>query len=219
MGKVQVKKFVFNTVQENTYVLNDTATRDAAIVDCGCMSASEQNALVDYIERNNLHPKLLLNTHLHFDHAWGNAFALKKWPHLKAYTHRNEVEGMPSPSKQLGLFGITLSMEDMPQDIIHYIQAGDVIELGESELKVLFVPGHSPGHVAFYCAESDFVMVGDVLFYEEIGRADLWGGNLEQLLLSIRQNLFTLPPQTVVYSGHGPETTIGHEIQYNPYFK
>lgn len=215
---ISVKKFVFNSVEENTYLIYNEAG-DAAIVDCGCMDVMEQESMLSFVDSVGLCPTVLLNTHLHFDHTWGASFVLKHWPQMQAYAHRAEVEEMPSPAKQIALFGLRDRLEDMQPDRLHYVQQGDVIQAGAIRIEVLDVPGHSPGHLAFYCPEGEFVMVGDALFRQDIGRTDLWGGNYEKLLESVRTRLFTLPPETTVYSGHGPKTSIREEIQLNPYFK
>lgn len=213
---IRVKKFVFNSVAENTYVVyNDE--KDAVIIDCGCMDEHEQKLLKTFIEDNHLCPHALLNTHLHFDHTWGAAYVLQQWPQMQAYAHRYEVELMPSPSRQLAMFGISDRFSDISTDRLHYVEDQDEISFGKLKFQVRYVPGHSPGHVAFYCSEAGIVFSGDVLFRQDIGRADLWGGNLDTLLESIRSQLFTLPDNTIVYSGHGPETTIQYEKQFNPY--
>lgn len=213
---VYAKKFIFNDVAENTYVVyNDQ--KDAVIVDCGCMNPQEQGNLILFIQQFELKVHALLNTHLHFDHTWGASFALKHWPDIIAYTHRDEVEKMPSPSRQLAMFGIADNFNDISPERLRYLEDGDKLTFGSLSFDVLYVPGHSPGHLAFYNAEGEFVLVGDVLFRENVGRADLWGGDLNTLLNSIRTKLFTLPDHTVVYSGHGPETSIQYEKQNNPY--
>ena len=197
MTTTEVKMFTFNSVAENTYILYDS-TGEAALIDCGCMDGSEEQQLLRFVQEQQLTVKLLLNTHLHFDHAWGNGFAAK----------------MPSPSKQLAAFGMFGTMDEPP---IQYIAPGDVLQLGESIIKVLFVPGHSPGHLAFYCPQAQAVFTGDALFAGDVGRTDLWGGSYELLKKSIRTELLPLPDDTVVYPGHGPTSTIAYERTNNPF--
>lgn len=214
----KVKAFTFNAVQENTFLLYDD-TGEAAIVDCGCMNEQEQGVLQAYLREHGLTPKLLLNTHLHFDHAWGNPWAMKCWQGIKPYCHEKELTEQPSPSEQARLFGLNVAYEQIAPSLYNLIAHGDILTFGNTSLQVLDVPGHSPGHVVFYCQGSGFVVAGDTLFYEEIGRTDLWGGNYNLLISKIREHMFTLPGETTVYTGHGESTTIQHEIKYNPYFK
>ncbi len=213
----QIKIFPFNTVQVNTSVIYDE-TGEAAIVDCGCMNAVEEQRLVDFCAENNLRPKLLLNTHLHFDHAWGNAWAVRQWPDIKLYANMKELTEMPPPSEQVKLFGMSgVKYEDVPIERYDPISQGDKLSFGNTTIEVRDVPGHSPGHVVFYCPSDKFVIVGDTLFNGGIGRTDLWGGNYEQLVTTLRQNVMSLPKETVVYPGHGGSTTIEHESMNNPY--
>lgn len=213
---VYLKRFTFNPVQENTYVLYDH-TGEGAIIDCGCMSQEEEATLKNFIDEQNIKPRLLLNTHLHFDHTWGNAWAMRTWD-MKAYCHEADLAMPLKPSEQLKLFGIHTSLENLPDEAYNLIKQGDIISFGETQLEVRYVPGHSPGHVAFYCPSEGLVISGDTLFAGDIGRTDLWGGSYEQLIDSIKTQLFSLPEKTIVYPGHGPETSISQEKAYNPYF-
>ena len=214
---VQIKCFTVNPVQENTYVLYDE-TSEAAIVDCGCMTPQEELALSRFIEEKQLRPRLLLCTHLHFDHVWGNAWAMQTWQ-LEAYCHEYDLSMPPKPSEQLALFGIHSKLENLPDSAYHLVEQGDVIRFGNTELEVRHIPGHAPGHVAYYCSRGGLVLSGDALFAGDIGRTDLWCGDYDTLINSVRTQLFTLPDDTVVYPGHGPETTIKREKAYNPYFQ
>lgn len=212
MTRTKVKTFTFNSVAENTYILYNS-TGEAAIIDCGCMDRREEEELLRFVEAEQLNVQLLLNTHLHFDHAWGNGFAAKAFE-LPVRAHRAEVEEMPSPAVQLGAFGMGGTMDE-PE--VQYIEAGDVLTLGDVTIQALFVPGHSPGHLAFYCPQAGAVFTGDALFAGDVGRTDLWGGSYERLKKSIRTELLPLPDDTVVYPGHGPTSTIGYERSNNPY--
>jgi glyoxylase-like metal-dependent hydrolase (beta-lactamase superfamily II) len=209
-----VKLFTFNPVQENTYVVyNDLG--ECCIVDPGCYFGNERNELKEFIQDSSLTPKYLLNTHCHLDHVFGNKFVHDTW-HLTLHLHEKEkpvLEYAPT-------FALSWGMPfDNYKGDLSFLREGDTIALGNDLLHVLFTPGHSPGHVCFYCAEQQFVVGGDVLFYESIGRTDLPGGNHATLLHSIRTQLFTLPNEVVVYPGHGPETTVGHEKVHNPFLK
>ncbi len=207
-----VKAFTFSPVQENTYVLYNEQ-KQAVLIDPGCYFEQERAELLSFVQQNGLELQLLLNTHCHLDHVFGN-----KWVHeqfgLELHLHPNEQQVLDfAPASGL--------MWNLPFDNytgpLHFLQEGQKIQVGADELEVLVAPGHSPGHVCFYCRKQDFVIGGDVLFRESIGRTDLPGGNHATLLESIRSQLFTLPAATVVHSGHGPATTIGHEQQYNPF--
>lgn len=213
----QIKVFTFNSVGENTYLLYDE-TGEAAIIDCGCMSTAEQNELSTYCLERGLKPTLLLNTHLHFDHCWGNPWAIRQWG-LTPHCHSHELTHQPAPSVQFARFGLNLRFEDVPSENYRLIKQGDILRFGSTELEVREVPGHSPGHVVFYCREGRFVIAGDTLFYEDIGRTDLWGGNYEQLISGIKEQLLTLPDSTTVYTGHGDSTTIAHERHHNSYLR
>lgn len=211
---MNIKTFEFNPIAENTYVLYDE-TNECVIIDAGCFYPEEKQELLSFILDNKLVVKHLLNTHLHFDHVFGNKFILDQF-HLKTKAHQADqflLEGMPA---QMRMFGFK-DGEDAPE-IGTYIKENDTIEFGNQKLLILEVPGHSPGSVAFYSPEGNCVIVGDALFRGSIGRTDLAKGNQEQLLQAIRQKLFTLPADTVVYPGHGPKTTIGNEIKTNPFF-
>lgn len=209
-----VKQFTFNPLQENTYIVYNEHGH-CIIVDPGCYFPEECNEMKNYIEQQQLSPKTLLNTHCHLDHIFGNAFIHERYG-LPLHLHRNEktvLEHGPATGKMYGLPFINYSGE------LIYIDEKDTITLGEESLRILFTPGHSPGSLSFYNAEHKFVLSGDVLFRESIGRTDLPGGNFETLIDSIQTMLWPLPDDVVVYSGHGPETTIGYEKAANPFLK
>lgn len=216
---LKIQQFVFGPVQENTYILYDEASREAAIVDPGCMRHSEEDRVRDFIEEHGLTPVMLLCTHQHFDHVWGVAFVLRQWPHIKAYGNRIDFEKLPLPSEQLKGYGIPLPLEDVPMERYTLVQQDDLIRLGGEELRVLFVPGHAPGHIAFYAGESDILLSGDTLLQGTIGRTDFWYGDYDQLVEAIKSQYMTLPDETIVFSGHGPETTIGFERRKNPFLQ
>lgn len=207
-----VKSFEFNPVQENTYVL--FSEKDACcIVDPGCYFGNERNVLQEYIEQQGLSPKLLLNTHCHLDHVFGNKFVYDTWD-LPLHLHEKE-EPVLALAPEMGLrWG--MPFENYRGEHIHLLP-GRSLTLGDDLLSILFLPGHSPGSVGFYCARQGFLIGGDVLFREGIGRTDLPGGDHATLLHSIRQQLWTLPDETIVYPGHGEPTTIGWEKAHNPF--
>lgn len=211
---VEIKSFTFNPFQENTHLLyNDK--KEAIIIDPGAYFEKEQHILLDFIERNELQPLRLLNTHCHLDHIFSNNLIAKKF-HLSPEIHKKE-EYILTNSFAVGM-QYNLPFEASPQPK-SFLNEQDKLFLGDDELSILFTPGHSPGSICFYCKKQNFLIGGDVLFRESIGRTDLPGGNHEVLLQSIREKLFPLPDNTIVYSGHGPTTTIGHEKTHNPFIQ
>ena len=207
-----IKSFEFSPIQENTYILYNEFN-DCIIIDPGCYFDAEKEEMVAYISNNKLTPKILINTHCHLDHVFGNKFIAEKY-NLTLQLHENE-KAVLAFAPTSGLM-YSMPFDNYVGDFI-VLNAGDIISLGEDKLKVLFVPGHSPGSLAFYCAKNKFVISGDALFKNSVGRSDLPGGNHEQLIKSIKENLLTLPEETVVYSGHGKPTTVGVEKSNNPY--
>lgn len=208
-----VKSFAFNPFQENTYIVFDE-TKECIIIDPGCYSEQERNILSSFIEDNDLTPVRLINTHCHLDHICGNAFVVNKY-NLKLEANKEELpilKHAPISAKNYGF-----PMEDSPEIEI-FLDEKDVIKFGKSKLSILFTPGHSPGSISFYSEKELFVIAGDVLFRQGIGRTDLPLGDYDTLINSINQKLFTLPKKTTVYSGHGPTTTIGYELVNNPFF-
>ena len=216
---LKIHQFTFGPVQENTYVLYDGESREAAIVDPGCMRHSEEEKLRDFITERGLTPTLMLCTHQHFDHVWGAAYVLKEWPHITAYANAIDFEKLPLPSEQLKGYAIPLPLEDVPAERYTMVGQDDLIRLGSEELRVLFVPGHAPGHLAYYAPESGILLSGDTLLLGTIGRTDFWYGSYDQLVESIRTQYLPLPDETIVFSGHGPETTIGYERRKNPFLQ
>lgn len=203
---LKIKSFEFNPVFENTYILYNEFN-ECIIIDPGCYFDDEKDELTAFIDKNALVPKMLLNTHCHLDHVFGNKMIYEKYG-LKLHIHPNEKAVLDfAPASGLMY---SLPFDNYAGDLV-YLQEGETIRLGDDELKILLTPGHSPGSLSFYCEKDKFVISGDALFKGSIGRTDLPMGNHEQLISSIRSELLTLPPETVVYSGHGPATTIGEE--------
>lgn len=209
---LKIKSFVFSPIQENTYLLYNEF-KDCVIIDPGCYFPEEQDELKGFIAQSGLKPLMLLNTHCHLDHVFGNKFIAETYA-LTLHLHEKEKTLLDyAPTSGL--------MYNMPFDNYSgkyiFLKGGDTLKIGDDELLVVEAPGHSPGHVCFYCAAQNFVISGDILFNRSIGRTDLPGGNHQTLLKNIREKLFVLPDATVVYSGHGPETNIGDEKKYNPF--
>ncbi|MEQ7802430.1 MBL fold metallo-hydrolase [Pedobacter sp. ASV1-7] len=211
---ISIKQFTFNPVRENTYILFDE-TAECVIIDPGMYDAEEQNAVVSFIKEKGLKPVLLLNTHCHYDHVFGNKFVYDQWG-LKPQFHKGELyvlQAIPGYVPQMGLH-----YELSPEPEVFLAETGKV-RFGNSELELIFAPGHSPAHLCFYAAADNFLIGGDVLFYGSIGRTDLPGGSYSQLINSIKNNLFILPDDCKVYPGHGQFTTIGFEKEHNPYLQ
>jgi len=209
---IQVKSFVCNPFQENTYLLYDE-TKECVIIDPGMYTGAEQNMVTRFISENSLTPTLLLNTHCHIDHVLGNKFVFDTYGLLPQF-HEGELPVITSvPAYSAGM-GIQYDVSPLP---VTFLGEAGSVNFGNNTLEIVFAPGHSPAHICFYSAENSFLIGGDVLFYRSIGRTDLPGGNHNQLLQSIRENVFKLPDTCTVYPGHGPETTIGFEKQHNPF--
>ncbi|MCC6462385.1 MAG: MBL fold metallo-hydrolase [Saprospiraceae bacterium] len=210
----EVQGFEWNPFAENTYVVYDDSG-ECVIFDPGCYTDAERQALRAFIEEKKLRVQRLINTHCHLDHVFGNGFVSRTWSVLPEL-HRSEMPVLQRyPQVCEYLYGISdFDPSPMPEQ---FLEAGTVLHFGNTRLEILFTPGHSPGSLSFYCRESGFVLSGDVLFFESIGRTDLPGGHTETLLHSIREELLVLPGETLVYPGHGPATTIRHEKEYNPF--
>lgn len=213
---MKIAKFEFSLFGINTYVVYDEETKECAIIDPGMINAAEENAMTGFIERNKLKVTHIINTHLHVDHAAGNKFAIATFK-APMFAHREDEFLGSRLSMQAAAFGIEEKIEDI--SISSYLTDGEEIKIGNGMLRVIQVPGHSPGSVALYDKEDGFVIAGDALFAGSIGRTDLPGGNMQELLQSIKEKLFRLPDDTVVYPGHGPATTIGREKATNPFFQ
>ncbi|MDD4923110.1 MAG: MBL fold metallo-hydrolase [Bacteroidales bacterium] len=210
---MQIKQFTFNPFQENTYIVyNDE--KEALIIDPGCYTEDEEIKLNEFIVSNGLSVKLMVNTHLHIDHVFGNDFVEKQY-NVKASANRDDEFWLKGIEAQARMFGLPL--RHPATTIGHYIQENDKLTLGSDVFEIFQVPGHSPGSIILYNANDKCVFVGDVLFQGSIGRSDLQGGNYQILIEGIQSKLLTLPDETTVYCGHGPATTIGKEKTSNPF--
>lgn len=208
-----VKTFIFNPFQENTYLVYDE-NKQAIVFDCGIILDYEKKAFDAYIKDNHINIVKVLNTHLHLDHQFGNRFLAETY-HVKPEAHVEDEFLLDNVKAHGAMFGIPI--KDEPQPIDAYIIDNQEFEVGSMRFKALHVPGHSPGSVAFYFEEEGCVFVGDVLFKGSIGRTDLPKGDYATLIRSIQNRLLPLPDSTVIYSGHGPATTITEEKANNPY--
>jgi hydroxyacylglutathione hydrolase len=204
--------FTFNPFLENTYILYDDS-KDCVIFDPGCSNSDEQQQLTDFIESNDLIPVKLINTHCHIDHVLGNKFVSDKYS-LPLISHKGESVVLAMGPQVSTMYGVPY---DPSPEITIFLDDGDNVTFGKTALKVLFTPGHSPASISFYNEEDGIVISGDVLFQGSIGRTDLPGGDFDTLAKSIKEKLYVLPDDVVVYSGHGPSTTIGIEKRTNPF--
>lgn len=209
-----IKSFVFSPVQENTYVLYN-GKKECCIIDPGCYFEEERKSLTLYIQQEALKPILLLNTHCHLDHVFGNKFVFEKWG-LTPHIHPLEKPILDF-AEQAGK-AWQLPFENYRGELV-FLKENTTLDMGGEPLEIRFAPGHSPGSVAFYHEPGQFVIGGDVLFSGSIGRTDLPGGDFDTLVQSIQTQFFTLPDETKLYSGHGPVTTIGFEKMNNPFVK
>lgn len=211
---MNIKLFVFNAFMVNCYLLYD-GTGEAVIIDAACYDAKEQQQVTDFIEKNHLKLVRNINTHCHIDHVLGNGFIEKTYGIRPEY--HEDGDHFFATAKEIGLsFGY--KVDDVPKPK-GFLKDGDVVRFGSSELKILSTPGHAAGSICLYSAKEGFVITGDVLFKETIGRTDLPSGDFNQLMTSIKTKLFTLPDETVVWPGHGPETSIGYENRNNPFIR
>ena len=210
----EIKSFTFNPIGENTYLLFNES-KQCIIIDPGCYYDEEKERLKTFISQNELKPTLLLNTHCHLDHVFGNKMVAETYQ-LPLQLHEKEKLVL-SYAPTSGLM-YNLPFDSYEGEFI-LLKEGDTLLLGKDELKVIEVPGHSPGSICFYCAKQHFLIGGDVLFKGSIGRTDLPMGDHQALLDHIKNKLLVLPEETVVYSGHGPSTTIGAEKAGNPYLR
>lgn len=205
-----VKSFIFNPIAENTYIVYNEH-KQCVIVDPGCYTAAECKVLTDFIEQNTLKPIWLINTHCHLDHVFGNEYVAHQY-NLPVHIHKNEQWFLDHLVESAAQFG--LQAKAFTGKTIHISEADKII-MGDDVLNILFTPGHSPGSICLYAQTEKWIIVGDVLFKGGIGRTDLPGGDYDTLIQSIKTQLFVLPNEVTVHSGHGIDTTIRHEKQFN----
>ena len=210
---MKIKKFTFNSFQENTYVIS--SKKQCMIVDPGCHNTIEKESLVNYIEENELVPVELINTHCHIDHIFGNNFISKKYD-LTPKIHQKDLPLINKAIDIAKLYNLEL---DPPPLNVRFLKENDILKIGETSWRILFTPGHAPGHICLLDQLNKKIIVGDVLFFMSIGRTDLPGCNHGDLINSIKNKLFVLNEDIEVYCGHGNNTTIGFEKKNNPFLK
>lgn len=207
---MRIQKFTFNPFQENTYVVDDG--KNCVIIDPGCYEQHEKERLSQYISTENLTPVALLLTHAHIDHVLGCQYVLDTYD-IDFYIHQEDITTLQNVKEYAHVYGFPgYSEPKLPNKILN---GGETLNFGDMNFKVLFTPGHCVGHVVYYSEDNKSVINGDVLFNGSFGRVDLPGGDMDILKDSIFNTMFNLPEDTVVYCGHGPETTIGQEKRTN----
>jgi glyoxylase-like metal-dependent hydrolase (beta-lactamase superfamily II) len=211
---LNIERFVFNSFMVNTYVIYDE-TGEAVVIDAACYDEKEKAALSDFIKKKGLKVVRNITTHCHIDHILGNGFIEEQYGIRPEY-HRDSVPFLRTAAEIGASFGYQVPKLPEPAG---YLEEGDVVKFGNSELKVLFTPGHAAGHLCFYHEPERFLVTGDVLFRDTIGRTDLPSGDFNLLMESIKNKLFTLPDDVTAYPGHGPETSIGYEKVNNPFIR
>ncbi len=209
---LNIKVFTFNPFQENTYIVFDE-TKECVIIDPGMHNSSEEESLRSFIEENELKPKLLLNTHCHLDHVFGNGYCMDKF-NLGLKIHKADLPTLEFGSTAAAMYGVNFDGSPEPTE---FFEDRDIIRFGNTELEVSHVPGHCPGHVVFIHHESKVIVGGDLLFQGSVGRVDLPGGNGAELDNSIRTKIYTLSDDYRILPGHGPETNVGFERKNNPF--
>ena len=204
---MKIKIFPFNQFLENTIVLSDS-TNECIIIDPGCYNNEEKQILENYIITNNLKPVKLINTHCHIDHILGNNFVSSNWD-IDLEINKNDLNLLNESNQIAKIYGF-LDYENSPNPK-RFLNEGDMVNFGNSELKVIFTPGHAPGHISLYSAKDNFIISGDVIFKNSIGRTDLPGGDFNTLIKTINNKILSLADNVIIYCGHGPITTVGDE--------
>ena len=211
---MDIKSFVFNAFYENTYLLI-SKNRETVIVDPGCYEDFEKKELTEYISKNELKPVLIVNTHCHIDHVLGNLY-LQNLYNIPLYIPALELETLKSVTAYAPNWGIVNYEEATPNKLLN---ENDIIEFGAEQLRIRFAPGHAPGHLMFYHVQEKVLIAGDVIFKESVGRSDLPGGDFQTLEKSIKNQVFNLPDDVLIFPGHGPSTSVGHEKKHNPFVR
>jgi glyoxylase-like metal-dependent hydrolase (beta-lactamase superfamily II) len=213
INMIKLKIFTFNPFQENTFIIWDDSTKESIVVDPGCSNSEEEHLVTSFIAENELRIKYLLNTHCHIDHILGNRFIKEKYG-CDFYAPELDLPLLDKALEQAKMFGLEINPSPLPDE---FITEELLLKLGDSEINFVFTPGHTPGEFCILFHKEKICISGDVLFLEGIGRTDLWGGNYDTLLNSIKQKLFVLDHDYKVFPGHGDSTTIGHEKTNNPF--
>ena len=212
---IQIQKFTFNPFSENTFVILDDEPKEAMIIDPGCSDEYDEKTLSEFISSKELQVLYLINTHCHIDHIFGCKFVKEKYNSI-FLAPEDDLPLLQNAVAQAQMFGVEIENPPMPDK---FLSEDFKLTLNKSEIKFLFTPGHTPGEFCVYLENEKILISGDVLFKESIGRTDLWGGDYNTLLHSIKSKLLTLPDEVKVFPGHGEETTIGYEKNNNPFLR
>lgn len=210
---LHIKQFTCNPFQENTYIIYNEH-KQCWIIDPGMYGVEEEQALYEFISKESLLPQQIINTHTHIDHIFAVDSVKQKY-NIPFGMHRLEEPVLRNAVGSAVMFGFNFNVAPVPD---FFIEEG-ALKLGADTIEVRLAPGHSPGSIIFYSKDDNFVISGDVLFQRSIGRTDLPGGDYDTLITSIQNQLFTLPDETIVLSGHGAATTIGEEKAFNPFLQ
>jgi hydroxyacylglutathione hydrolase len=211
---MQIKIFIFNPFQVNTYLIYDDSG-ECVIIDAACYEKSEVSDILNFITEKKLRPKAILTTHGHVDHICGNYF-IKEHFDLPVLMHKEDRYLIDAAVQYGNIFGFSIQQPPAPTG---FLEQGDIFSFGISSLEIIHAPGHSPGSILFYSKEDHSLIVGDVLFSGSIGRTDLPKGNYETLINNINSKIMILPDETGVYPGHGDSTTVGREKETNPFLQ
>jgi glyoxylase-like metal-dependent hydrolase (beta-lactamase superfamily II) len=214
-NKIQIEKFVFNEFEQNTYIVYDEETKEAIIIDPGNSNAFENDEVERFIREKNLQLKRMVNTHGHIDHIFGISF-IKEHFNPEFYFPSPDLPMLLNVRIQSEMLGIPAPRVIQPDFDLHKFSS---LKLNKSKVEIIKTPGHSPGGTCFYIKDLKAIFTGDTIFFESIGRTDLWGGDAKQLLDSIKTKIFTLDDDVEIFPGHGPSTTVGHEKKFNPFLK
>lgn len=210
---MQILPFTVNPLQENSYLVSQNDR--AFVVDPGFFNATEMSIFNQAVQQQNVQLEAIVLTHAHLDHVFGVDRVRGHYGEIPVYLHKEDAWFWENYMLSAARFGFEVKPFDFTPE---WINEGDV-DFAGIRLKALFTPGHAPGHLAYYHPETGQLISGDVLFRESVGRTDLHKGDFDTLEQSIRTQLYTLPDETIVYPGHGPQTTIGHEKRHNPFVK
>ena len=208
-----IKKFTFNSFQENTYIIS--SQDKCMIIDPGCSNSSEKKILENYISKNQLEPIILVNTHCHLDHIFGNKFVSEKYGLIP----KMHIKDLPLLEKSVEIAKLYNVQLDPPPLKVDFINENESIQLGETRWDIIFTPGHAPGHICLLEESKKKLIAGDVIFFMSIGRTDLPGSNHSDLIDSIKNKLFVLEDDIEIYCGHGENTSIGFEKMNNPFLR
>lgn len=209
MSAIRIQGFVAPGFEENAYLVWRAGTGSAIAVDPGAAAA----AMLDTLAAENLRLEAIVLTHAHVDHVEGVP-ALRDAAPAPIWLHAEDRALYAAAAQQAAWFG--MKIRPLPE-IDHELVHGQALALAGIQFEVRHVPGHSPGHVILYCPEAGAALVGDVIFFGSVGRTDLPGGSFAQLVKGIREHVFSLPAETVLHTGHGPDTDVGHERATNPF--